>query len=262
MLEDHPSPESVATVPPALPISQGDNGASNPPQPTATTPENELAPKKKTPVATGIGAKVRRLAGGLFANAGFTKGKGRPRKCRACGGSINGCDECNFTGLEPGKADAPLADLELRPDRAEPISARSESALASPASPAVAVAAPVADSRSVLLWRRLCGVSVDTGLGGLELGTKFLAGMADIDPNFTDKTLAEHRPKKARIDDWIDSFDAIAAEKGWKPENPNQANFYLATANLLTPYLLMSGAFIEEIMRKRRAEKKREESQQ
>ena len=114
-----PVPE---TTPETLPMSHA------PALPLETNPpENEPDSSANAPVETGLREKIRTATSSLF--AGFRKGKGRPKKCRACGG--DGCAACKWTGVVPGKADvvgtgdaiAPgrEADLPIRQVEASPV---------------------------------------------------------------------------------------------------------------------------------------------
>ena len=205
-----PSP----TAPPS-----GDLDFSAPePQPT---PENDTASKTPT-VANGLGERIRRRVAKTFA---FTKGKGRPKKCRACDGEK--CAECDFTGVEPGKADGPASEPEnlgdVQSDEPNKI-------------PPAGSTAPVANSQSGKLANAAIAAGIDVSLNVMDLIVDGVAASSGSDPAFSARVLEKARPKEDKLEKLAEAIEKWFEEEQVVIAKPGRTAALIYISSILVPY--------------------------
>lgn len=219
----------------------------NPPEPeqpefAAIPPAQPNEPSAKNPPAPkiGLGEKIRRATATAFSAAGFRKGKGRPKKCRACNGLR--CEECHWTGLEPGKADVPssLADDAGSGD-AVPV--------ASPDSPV-----PVVDSLRASLFRRSVVSAARSVLKILNSIVRVYCDAAELDAKFCDRAISKCEPSAEALERWTESLDVVLKKHNVEPKHAEEISLIVNSAELLAPYGILLAELKGEIRRRRLTE--------
>jgi hypothetical protein len=248
--ENMAEPETTPVSPATQPETPQTNEPTLPGIPADVTRQAEPN-ENPTPSGTdktALGSKLRRLGAGVVAKFKFRKGRGRPKKCRQCDG--NGCAGCDFTGYEPGKADATPDDV-ARVDALQPAPGLP------PDSPMSALAvAPLGDSVRAAAFRRTVGAAV-RGIFKIIRGLIFIkAKAAGIDNSFTERAVAEAFPKKEEIDAFTESLDAVLKKHGVEPKNCEEINLAIDGLNLCSGIPLLFATFNAEIERKKLEEKK------
>ena len=213
------TPDSDSGLPaPASPPSDDLDFSAPEPQPT---PENDAA--SKTPAAAnGLGERIRRRVAKTFA---FTKGKGRPKKCRECGGE--GCSDCDFTGVEPGKADGPASEPENPGD-------------VQPAAPAQATSVvgsgPVANSQSGKLANAAIAAGIDVSLNVMDLIVDGVAASSGSDPAFSARVLEKARPKEDKMEKLTEAIEKWFEEEQVVIAKPGRTAALIYISSILVPY--------------------------
>lgn len=239
------STENPETKSGAVPVESSPITATPTPTPQPITPlENEPTPAGNHPSENGLGEKLRRATAGLFAKAGFKKGKGRPKKCRECGG--DGCDECNWTGKEPGRADVPISqgdggelDLETAPEAAGikiPVSGVD--------SPGVATARGE-------LFRRSVTAAARSALKILTAVVRVYMDAAELDAKFCDRAISKCEPSGDALNRWSESLDAVLKKHNVEPKHSEEIALAVNTAELLVPFGVLIAELKGEIRRRK-----------
>ena len=211
-------------------------------------PANEPTTAKPDSPKIGLGEKIRRATRGLFDGAGFKKGKGRPKKCRACDGV--GCAECNWTGVQPGKADVPISqgdDVERLPVASAPEVARVEI-------PITGVDSPAVDSARASLFRRSVTSAARSLLKILTSIVRVYMDAAELDAKFSDRALAKCQPDGEALNRWTDSLDAVLKKHNCEPKHSEEIALAVNTAEMLAPFGVLLAEIKGEIRRRRETE--------
>ena len=214
------TPDSDPGLPaPATPPSDDLNFSAPEPQPT---PENDAASKTAT-AANGLGERIRRRVAKTFA---FTKGKGRPKKCRECGGE--GCSDCDFTGVEPGKADGP-ASVPENPGDIQPDSTTGQIAPAGST-------ATVVNSQSGKLANAAIAAGIDVSLNVMDLIVDGVAASSGSDPAFSARVLEKARPKEDKLEKLAEAIEKWFEEEQVVIAKPGRTAALIYISSILVPY--------------------------
>lgn len=204
----------------------------------STSSEND-APRTNDSPKTGLGDRIRRRVGATF---NFAKGKGRPKKCRACNGEK--CAECEFTGVEPGKADAPLdGGKSTVTDHADD---------AASASAAHGASVAVADTEGGQIFREACGAGVETFLDFADTVTLGMAERAGHSPEFSKSALAKARPNSEKIARFSKALKLALIENNIQPKKPGTTSAIICGLGLLSGYAVLISEFRAEAARRQR----------
>lgn len=204
-----------------------------------TSPENDPPRTSDSPKA-GLGDRIRRRVGATF---NFAKGKGRPKKCRACNGEK--CAECEFTGVEPGKADAPLEG-----GGKSTVTDHTDAAASSP--PPHGATSTVADTEGGQIFREACGAGVETFLDFADTVTLGMAERAGHSPEFSKAALAKARPNNEKIDRFSKALKLALVENNIQPKKPGTTSAIICGLGLLSGYAVLLNEFRAEAARRQR----------
>lgn len=206
------------------------------PEPTEKTDDNQRA---NNPSKAGIGERIRRTVGKTF---NFAKGKGRPKKCRACNGEK--CAECEFTGVEPGKADS------LIDGGKSTVTDHTDDAAISSEAHGATVA--VADTEGGQIFREACGASVETILDIADTVTLGMAERAGHSVEFSKTALAKARPSTEKIDRFSKALKLALIENNIQPKKPGTASAVICGLGLFSGYAVLLSEFRAESARRQR----------
>lgn len=252
-------PESDSGLPGSTETEFSATAADGATEPTTTAPEtgagatatektsDDTSRPNHAPKA-GIAKRIRARISGVFAKAGFSKGKGRPKKCRACGGEK--CSECGFTGFEPGKGDTP-GDGEPNPgaEAGEPGDVEKTTDLENPA-------AADPDNREIIDAALESGTAV--ALDALDTVILFSADITGHDPDFSERAVSNCRTKADKnIERFAQALKLWFKEDNIVIEKPGKKTAILCGAQMLLPYTNLLRHFRSEAARKARSQLKK-----
>jgi len=213
-------------------------GATSTEKPSDDTARPTNAPK------AGIAKRIRARISGVFAKAGFSKGKGRPKKCRSCGGEK--CSECGFTGFEPGKGDTP-GDGDPNAATEEIDGAGSDEKPAGDQN----TPGPYSDGREIIDAALESGTAV--ALDALDTVILFSADITGHDPDFSERAVAGCRTKADKnIERFSQALKLWFKEDNIVIEKPGKKTAILCGAQMLLPYTNLLRHFRSEAARRAR----------
>jgi hypothetical protein len=217
-------------------------GPQTAPESTATkNPDHDDDPAALAAPKAGLGERLRKKVGRVF---NFRKGKGRPKKCRECNG--DGCEDCEFTGVEPGLADRPGDDAGGGTSEPGNDDAGPGAPPAHPENP------PVADSPGGEIFIEACGAGVETALDLADTVTLVFAEKAGFDAEFSEKALAKVRPDQKKIDRFGKCLKGAFREQNIEVKNPCTKAAIINGLGLFTGYGRLIRMFMAEAARRRR----------
>lgn len=219
------------------------------PETTATENTAHEASRPSDAPKAGIAKRIRARISGVFAKAGFSKGKGRPKKCRACGGEK--CSECGFTGFEPGKGDTPG-------DGEPNIAADGDDADGGLEKTTGAESGAGADSDG----REILDAALESGtavaLDALDTVILFSADITGHDPDFSERAVSNCRTKADKnIERFSQALKLWFKEENIVIEKPGKKTAILCGAQMLLPYTNLLRHFRSEAARRARSQLKK-----
>lgn len=252
---ENPSPSAVENPSenvPASPAQVAENNLSAEIQaekPSENLSENDDS-SKAAAGKVGLAKRIRKRIAGVFGKAGFDKGRGRPKRCRDCNGE--GCGECNFTGVVPGKSDLPIS----RGEDGGGGGGETESDVAGGEKTTAGAASPVVDTDGRAILDASLGAGVEVALDGGDMVALFFAERAGHDADFAEKTVSRYRPKGEKIDRFVAALKLALKEQNVEVKNPGTKAAILSGLGLAAPYLLMIREFRAEARRREQVREK------